>query len=53
MSGAAPIETVKGGAMVFTYSEHRNLGTNEAFVIQAATADRVIGGADYYVEDIA
>ena len=49
-SGATPIETVRGAAMVFDYPEHRNLGTNEAFVVQCTTADRVIGGVDYYVE---
>ncbi len=49
-SGATTIETVKGSAMVFDYPEHRNLGINEAFVVQCTTADRVIGGVDYYVE---
>ena len=51
-SGATPIETVKGAAMVFDYPEHRNLGTNEAFVVQATTADRIIGGVDYYLEAV-
>ena len=51
-SGASPIETVKGDAMVFDYPEHRNLGTNEAFVVQCTTADRVIGGVDYYIEAV-
>jgi len=51
-SGATTIETVRGDAMVFDYPEHRNLGTNEAFVVQATTADRVIGGVDYYVEAV-
>lgn len=51
-SGSTAIETVKGDAMVFDYPEHRNLGTNEAFVLQATTADRVIGGVDYYVEAV-
>jgi hypothetical protein len=51
-SGASPIETVKGDAMAFDYTEHRNLGTNEAFVVQATTADRVIGGVDYYIEAV-
>ncbi|MFA5409202.1 MAG: hypothetical protein WC343_10580 [Bacilli bacterium] len=51
-SGTTPIETVRGDAMVFDYPEHRNLGTNEAFVVQATTADRVIGGVDYYVEAV-
>ena len=49
-TGSTTIETVKGSAMVFDYPEHRNLGTNEAFVVQATTADRIIGGVDYYVE---
>ena len=51
-SGASPIETVKGDAMVFDYPEHRNLGTDEAFVVQCTTADRVIGGVDYYIEAV-
>jgi hypothetical protein len=51
-TGSTTIETVKGAAMVFDYPEHRNLGTNEAFVVQATTADRVIGGVDYYVEAV-
>ncbi|MFA5410130.1 MAG: hypothetical protein WC343_15250 [Bacilli bacterium] len=51
-SGATTIETVRGDAMVFDYPEHRNLGTNEAFVVQCTTADRVIGGVDYYVEAV-
>ena len=51
-SGATTIETVRGDAMVFDYPEHRNLGTNEAFVVQATTADRIIGGVDYYVEAV-
>ena len=49
-TGSTTIETVKGAAMVFDYPEHRNLGTNEAFVVQCTTADRVIGGVDYYIE---
>jgi hypothetical protein len=49
-TGSTTIETVKGAAMVFDYPEHRNLGTNEAFVVQCTSADRVIGGVDYYVE---
>jgi hypothetical protein len=49
-TGSTTIETVKGSAMVFDYPEHRNLGTNEAFVVQCTSADRVIGGVDYYVE---
>ncbi|MFA5766047.1 MAG: hypothetical protein WC929_07900 [Bacilli bacterium] len=51
-SDATTIETVKGAAMVFDYPEHRNLGTNEAFVVQATTADRIIGGVDYYLEAV-
>jgi hypothetical protein len=51
-TGSTTIETVKGAAMVFDYPEHRNLGTNEAFVVQCTTADRVIGGVDYYVEAV-
>ena len=51
-SGTTTIETVRGDAMVFDYPEHRNLDTNEAFVVQATTADRIIGGVDYYVEAV-
>ena len=51
-SGASPIETVKGSVMTFDYPAHRNLGTNEAFVVQCTTADRVIGGVDYYIEAV-
>ena len=51
-SGTTTIETVRGDAMVFDYPEHRNLGTDEAFVVQCTTADRVIGGVDYYVEAV-
>ncbi len=51
-SGTTAIETIRGATMVFDYPEHRNLGDNEAFVIQCATADPVIGGLDYYVEVI-
>ncbi len=51
-SAATPLETVKGATMAFDYPEHRNLGTNEAFVVQCTTADRVIGGVDYYVEAV-
>ena len=51
-SGASLIETMKGAVMVSDYHEHRNLGTNEAFVVQCTSADRVIGGADYYVEAV-
>ena len=51
-TGSTTIETVKGAAMVFDYPEHRNLDTNEAFVVQATTADRIIGGVDYYLEAV-
>lgn len=51
-SGVTTIETVRGTVMVFDYPEHRNLGTNEAFVVQCTSADRVIGGLDYYVEAV-
>ena len=51
-TGSTTIETVKGAAMVFDYPEHRNLGTNEAFVVECTTADRVIGGVDYYIEAV-
>jgi len=52
LSGATLIETMKGAAMVFDYVEHRNLGTNEAFILDVTTADRIVGGVDYYVEAV-
>lgn len=30
-----------------------NLGTNEALVLDAVSADRITGGVSYYVEDVA
>lgn len=51
-SGSTIIKTVKGAAIALDFPEHCNLGTNEALVLQATTADRVIGGVDYYVEAV-
>lgn len=51
-SGSTTIKTVKGSAVVLDFPEHCNLGTAEALVLQATTADRVIGGVDYYVEAV-
>lgn len=51
-SGSTTIKTVKGATVVLDFPEHCNLGTAEALVLQATTADRVIGGVDYYIEAI-
>ena len=51
-SGSTTIKTVKGSSVVLDFPEHCNLGTAEALVLQATTADRVIGGVDYYVEAV-
>jgi hypothetical protein len=51
-SGSTPIKTVKGASIALDFPEHCNLGTNEALVLQATTADRVIGGVDYYLEAV-
>jgi hypothetical protein len=51
-SGSTTIKTVRGMAMVLDFPEHCNLGTNEALVLQATTADRIVGGVDYYVEAV-
>ncbi len=49
-SGSTTIKTVRGVAMVLDFPEHCNLGIDEALVLQATTADRIVGGVDYYVE---
>lgn len=51
-TGSTTIKTVKGASIALDFPEHCNLGTNEALVLQATTADRVIGGVDYYVEAV-
>jgi hypothetical protein len=51
-SGSTVIKTVKGASIALDFSEHCNLGTNEALVIQATTADRLVGGVDYYIEAV-
>jgi len=51
-SGSTLIKTVKGSSIALDFPEHCNLGTAEALVLQATTADRVIGGVDYYVEAV-
>ena len=51
-SGSTTIKTVKGTTVVLDFPEHCNLGTAEALVLQATTADRIIGGVDYYVEAV-
>lgn len=51
-SGSTTIKTVKGASIALDFPEHCNLGTAEALVLQATTADRIIGGIDYYVEAV-
>lgn len=51
-SGSTTIKTVGGVAIVLDFPEHCNLGTAEALVLLATTADRIIGGVDYYLEAV-
>jgi len=51
-SGSTTIKTVVGPAVELNFSEHCNLGTNEALVLKAEAADRVVGGVDYYIEAV-
>lgn len=51
-SGSTTIKTVVGPVVALDFSEHCNLGTNEALVLKAEAADRVVGGVDYYVEAV-
>ena len=51
-SASTLLKTVKGAAIVLDFPEHCNLGTAEALVLLATTADRIVGGVDYYVEAI-
>ena len=50
-SGSTTIKTVVG-PVALDFSEHCNLGTNEALVLKAEAADRVVGGVDYYIEAV-
>lgn len=51
-SSSTLIKTVKGSSIALDFPEHCNLGTNEALVLLATTADRIVGGVDYYVEAV-
>lgn len=51
-SGSTTIKTVVGPVAALDFSEHCNLGTNEALVLKAGAADRVVGGVDYYIEAV-
>ena len=51
-SGSTTIKTVVGPVVALDFSEHCNLGTNEALVLKAEAADRVVGGVDYYIEAV-
>lgn len=50
-SGSTVIKTLRAAAITLDYTNPLNLDTNSAFVLQTTTADRVVGGVDYYVED--
>ena len=49
-SASTLIKTVKGAAIVLDFPEHCNLGTAEALVLLPTTANRIVGGVDYYLE---
>jgi len=51
-SGSTTIKTVVGPVVALYFSAHCNLGTNEALVLKAEAADRVVGGVDYYIEAV-
>jgi hypothetical protein len=51
-SGSTIIKTVKGASIALDFPEHCNLGTDEALVLLPTTADRIVGGVDYYVEAV-
>jgi len=51
-SGSTTIGTYRGIAIVPTCNVPINLGTAEAFVLQATTADRITGRISYYTEAV-
>ena len=51
-TGSTTSKSVVGPVVALDFSEHCNLGTNEALVLKAEAADRVVGGVDYYVEAV-
>lgn len=50
--GSTTVRTLAGASIVLDFPEHDNLGENEALVLQATTADRIVGGVSYYVEAV-
>ncbi|HWQ20860.1 MAG TPA: hypothetical protein VN455_13850 [Methanotrichaceae archaeon] len=52
ISGSTTLGTYRGVAMVPNCSDHINLGTAEAFKLDATTADRITGRVSYYVEAV-
>lgn len=52
-SGSTTIMTLQFSAIELSPNIPINLGTNEALVLDAVSADRITGGVSYYVEDVA
>lgn len=52
-SGSTTIMTLQFSAVELSPNIPINLGTNEALVLDAVSADRITGGVSYYVEDVA
>lgn len=52
-SGSTTIMTLQFSAVELSPRIPINLGTNEALVLDAVSADRITGGVSYYVEDVA
>lgn len=51
-SGASPIGTVYGGTFNKDWVQPMKLEANEAFVMQATTADQIYGQVCYWIESI-
>jgi len=51
-SGATTIGTYYGASIVLDPQIPINLGTNEAFNLDATTADRIMGSVSYYTESV-
>jgi len=49
-SGEDTIKTIVSDIIALDFSEHCNLGVGKALVLTTTTADRVVGGVDYYLE---
>jgi len=52
-SGSTTIMTLQFSAVELSPRIPLNLGTDEALVLDAVSADRITGGVSYYVEDVA